>query len=167
MQQMRGNENMLLIVGAIIISIISFCMGRFVKKDMDEQRIDKATQAAERYHNMFLVMNRWVQKRNENKQIAKYLLDKGFYNVSIYGMGDIGKTLFKELKNSDVQVAYVLDRNADCMYAECDIYSLQDELQQVDAVIVTTLMDFEEIKKDITKKMECKIISVEEIVFGL
>ena len=82
---MRGKENMLLLVGAIIISIISFCIGRLVKKDMDEQRIDKAAQAAERYHNMFLVMNRWVQKRNENKQIAKYLLDKGFYNVSIYG----------------------------------------------------------------------------------
>ena len=158
---------MFLIICAIAIAVISFFVGRLFRKDRDEQRIDKAIRAAERYCDMFLIMNKWVQNQNENKKISKYLLDKGFYNIAIYGMGDMGKTLYAELKDTPVKVAYAIDRNAESMYAECDIFSLRDELQQVDAVIVTTLIDFDEIKKGITKKMECKVISVEEIVFGV
>lgn len=158
---------MFFIICVIVIAVISFFMGRLFRKDSDEQRIDKATWAADRYHDMFLVMNKWVQNQNENKKISKYLCEKGLSSVAIYGMGEMGKTLYSELKDSQVKVVYAIDRNAESMYAECDVFSLRDELQQVDAVIVTTLMDFEEIKKDIIKKMECRIISVEEIVFGL
>lgn len=158
---------MFFIICVIVIAVISFFIGRLFRKDSDEQRIDKATRAADRYHDMFLVMNKWVQNQNENKKISKYLCEKGLSSVAIYGMGEMGKTLYSELKDSQVKVVYAIDRNAESMYAECDVFSLRDELQQVDAVIVTTLMDFEEIKKDILKKMECRIISVEEIVFGL
>lgn len=164
---MRGKAKMFLIMGTIMMAVISFFIGRLIRKDRDEQRIAKATSEGERYFHMFLVMNRWVQNQNQNKKISKYLSNKGFSNIAIYGMGAIGKTLYAELRDTSVKVAYAIDRNAESMYAECDVFSLRDELQQVDAVIVTTLMDFEEIKKDITQKMECKIISVEEIVFGL
>lgn len=66
-------------------------------------------------------------------------------------MGDIGKRLAKELKNSDVEVVYGIDQNKDIRYSDIQIVSVSDHLANVDAVVVTVLDKFYEISDVLAK----------------
>ena len=48
-------------------------------------------------------------------------------------MSYAGETLLEELKGTDIQVAYGIDKNADSIYADVDVVSLEDTLEDVDA----------------------------------
>ena len=70
--------------------------------------------------------------------------------VAIYGWGDAGKKLYHELAQCEVRTEYVLDKNVgQTGNAGVDIYpptACACEMRTVDAVIVTVLTGFEEIK---------------------
>lgn len=158
---------MYMVIRFIAVSVISFYVGRVVKENKENQRLENAINMSNKHFSMFLLMNKWVQNKSENKDISSYFINKKINTIAIYGMNYIGNTLYVDLKNTPIKVEYAIDSNAECMYAECELYTLQDSLRKVDAVIVTPLIGFDEIKEQIAKKMDCKIISIEEIIYGL
>lgn len=158
---------MLWVLVGCIIAILSFLLGKLLQVDKNNESLDNANKLANKHLDMFLLMNRWIQNKNEKKEIADYLLKKGIHSIAIYGMNYIGETLHIELKNTPIKVEYAIDQNAETMYAECDIFSPKEELPQVDMVIVTPLTGFDVIKDMLEKKVSCKIVSIEDIVYGL
>lgn len=164
---MSGGIGMLQIIIGCAIVALSFFIGRFIQKDKNDERLEKQRKLAEKHLYMFLLMNRWVQNKNANKEIADYLLKNGIHTVAIYGMNYIGETLYTELKNTPIEVEYAIDRNAETMYAECDMLEPDNELPFVDMIIVTPLTGFDAIKEMLKKKVDCKIISIEDIVYSL
>lgn len=118
---------------------------------------------AEKHLALFLLMNRWVQIRQEERSIANYLLESGYKKVAIYGMSYVGETLIRELKDSEIQVLYGIDQNADTIYSDIELKKPQDRLPEADAVIVTAITYYDEIEEILQEKMNCPIISLEEI----
>ena len=91
-------------------------------------------------------MNQWVKVKQEGKQLSHYFKNNGFKKIAIYGMSYAGKTLIDELKGTGITVAYGIDKKADTIYADIDILSVEDSLADVDAVVVTAITFFNEIK---------------------
>ena len=81
-------------------------------------------------------------------------------------MSYAGETLLTELKETETEVIYGIDRNADVIYTSIDVFSMEDNLKEVDAVVVTTITYFEEIKNGLGGKLKCPIISLKDIIFG-
>jgi len=54
-------------------------------------------------------------------------------------MSYAGETLIAELKGTEIEIAYGIDRNADNIYADMDVVSVDDVLEPVDAVVVTEM----------------------------
>lgn len=158
---------MLQVLAGCAIVVLSFFIGRFVQKDKNDEKLEKQRKLAEKHLDMFLLMNRWVQNKTADKEIADYLLKNEIRTVAIYGMNYIGETLYTELKNTPIEVRYAIDRNAETMYAECDMLGPDNELPFVDAVIVTPLTGYDAIKEMLKKRIDCKIISIEDIVYSL
>ena len=82
-------------------------------------------------------------------------------------MSYAGETLIEELKGTDIHIAYGIDKGAESIYAEIDLVSPNDKLQDVDAIIVTAITFFEEIEEQLSEKVKCPIISLEDILYEI
>ena len=117
-----------------------------------------------KYNEFYGLLIKWVSLLQNNKAISQYLSLKGYYNVAIYGMKELGVLLLNELENTDINVKYAIDRDADKLFLPIDIYKPEEKLDQVDAIIVTAIHYYDEIKIDMENKMNCPILSLADIV---
>ena len=101
----------------------------------------------------------------DNDTVLNKLDLLGVKNIAIYGYGKLGKHLLKYCDSKEIQVSYIVDGakegavNGAPIIAPSDINKCKD----VDAVIVTPIQDWDEIKQHIEKN-GCRAISLEEIV---
>jgi hypothetical protein len=147
------------IVGAVVgAGTISKIMGRSLanKKNMSDKHLA-----------LFLMMNQWVKVKQEDKNISEYFEENNIKRIAIYGMSYVGERLIEELKVSNIEVAYGIDREAKALNMDVEVVTLDDDLKEVDAVVVTAITFFEEIAEKLEKKLECPIISLEDILFEI
>ena len=116
---------------------------------------------------LFMMMNQWVRVKQEGKSVADYLKRNNFTTVAVYGMSYVGERFIKEVKNSKIQVAYGIDRNAGGIYADIEVVTPDDHLKEVDAVIVTSIFFMNEIERALSAKLSCPILSLEDILYEL
>ncbi len=133
-------------------------------KNKDLDRISKKVNKFRGYYN---VLNQWMLLKNQGKSLTEYFNDNGYTSIAIYGMGEVGNRLYEELKNSEIEVKYAIDKSAGSAYAELSVYDPEDEFDTVDTIVVTAVFDFDEIEKDLIKKTDIPVISLEEVVFGI
>lgn len=128
-------------------------------------KTQKVQSMSDKHLALFWMMNQWVKVKQEGKNLAAYFEQNGYKRIAIYGMSYAGETLLDELRGTDVAVAYGIDKNADTIYADVEVVTMDDMLESVDAVVVTAITFFEEIEERLSEKMECPIISLEDILY--
>ena len=114
---------------------------------------------------MFKMMNQWVKVKQEGKNLSEYFEREGYRNIAVYGMSYAGETLIDELENTGINVAYGIDKSVVTTYAEINIISTDDQLEAVDAIVVTAITFYDEINQMLSKKIDCPIISLEDILY--
>lgn len=120
---------------------------------------------SDKFQALFLMMNQWVRVKQEGKCLSSYFDKNGYKKIAIYGMSHVGESLLEELKDTEIQVSYGIDRNASKLYADVDIVTLDDSLDEVDAIVVTAITFFDEIEEQLSAKVSCPIISLEDILY--
>lgn len=151
-----------ILTGCIGVVIGAIAVGKVSHKNLcDEKKI------AEKNWALYMLMNRWVRVRQEGKNVSDYLEKCGYHRIAIYGMSAVGETLLRELQGTSTEVAYGVDQNAGGICAEIDIYTLQDDLKEVDAIIVTPIGVFESIKQSLVSKVDWPILSIEDILYDM
>lgn len=152
-----------------VISVLSVLAGAAVGagaiEKIESEKLDKARAMSNKHLELFKMMTQWVKVKQEGKDIASYFEKNGYQKIAIYGMSFAGETLLGEFKDSDITVAYGIDKNAASIYSDVDIVSMDDELDEVDAVVVTAITFFDEIEEQLSEKLECPIISLEDILY--
>lgn len=131
----------------------------------EKKRTEVAKGYADKHLALFLMMNQWVKVKQEGKNLGSYFEKNGYKKIAVYGMSYAGETLIDELKDSDVTIAYGIDKNAEVIYADVDIVSMDDVMEPVDAVVVTAITFFDEIEEKLSNKVDCPIISLEDILY--
>lgn len=138
----------------------ALAVGKVTGKTIDEKqgKVDKFKS----YYNM---LNQWLSLKQEGKSLDDYFKENNYKAIAIYGMGEMGNRLYEELKNTEVEVKYAIDKNAESTYSELDVMDIDDEMPQVDVVIITAVFAFDEIMENIEDKFDCPIISLEDVVY--
>lgn len=113
---------------------------------------------------LYRYMNQWLALRQRNVKLSSFFVDRKLYTIAIYGFHYMGQRLYDELKNSPVTVAYVVDKKVNMVTPGLPVVQSMAKLEDVDAIIVTPIFDFFEIRDDLAKKIECRIISIEEVL---
>lgn len=131
------------------------------------KKMTKRDKAAQKVHELYMVFNRWLQIRQEGKNLAEYFYKKNYKTVAIYGMKELGERLYDELTSADIAVPYVIDKNADSIFADVDVVIPDDKLKPVDVIVVTAITYFDEIEKILSKKIDCPIVSLEDILYEI
>ena len=123
-------------------------------------------QYAQKHLAIMQVMNQWIIDKQNGKELKDFFVTNGYKEIAIYGMSYLGERLVDELADSDITVKYAIDRNADDIYASFEVLKPDDTLPDVDAIIVTAFFFFDEIEQELEDKIDCPIISIEDVVYG-
>lgn len=152
-----------------ISSVLSALAGAAVGAGATAKKIGDSTKKAQtmsdKHLALFLMMNQWVAVKQEGKHLAEYFERNNYHTIAIYGMSYAGERLLEELKDSGITVKYGIDKNADGIYSVIKMVTMKEELEAVDAVVVTPIFFFDEIEQELSKKMNCPILSLEDILY--
>lgn len=110
-------------------------------------------------------MNRWLLLKQRGVELSSFFLRQGLYSIAVYGIHFMGQRLYDELKGSRVDVKYAIDRRPDQNGWGIPVVRPDDMLEAVDAVVITPIFDFLEIKAGLEEKLDCPMISIEEVLF--
>lgn len=154
-----------------VISVLSVLAGAAVGAGtigkIEGEMLDKTQKMSDKHFALFQMMNQWVKVKQEGKNLSTYFTNNGYKKIAIYGMSFAGETLIEELRGSEIEIAYGIDQNAAAIYADVDIMSVEDALDEVDAVVVTAITFFDEIEEKLSRKLDCPIISLEDILYEI
>ena len=158
-----------LIGGLCVVSAlaIGLSVGVIIEWVHEEKRMDGWENQCHKLDAYYRLFNQWLSLKQEGKNLAEYLQFNEYKSVAIYGMSTPGERLIEELEYTDIEIKYVVDRNADNIVARQPKYKSDDELPKVDVMIVTAILAFQDIQEDMEKKVDFPIISLEDMVYGL
>lgn len=152
-----------------IISLLSLgvgtVLGGSVVGGKMTQNLVKKQEMSDKHLSLFLMMNQWVRVKQEGKGLETFFEKKDYYNIAIYGMSYAGETLLNELAETDIHVKYAIDKNSSKIYSDVTVCSLDDDLEKVDAIVVTAITYYDEIRDVLEDKVDCPIISLEDILY--
>ncbi|MBD8497957.1 class I SAM-dependent methyltransferase [Paenibacillus arenosi] len=98
---------------------------------------------------------------------AELLLRRGYRRIAIYGYGHMGRKLHQKLKDSTIEVAYVIDQNADSIiqssYTDIPIVHPAHPFAHVDAIVISVVSAAGDIQELLKKKVDYPVITLEEI----
>lgn len=149
----------------IISALVGAAIGAGAVKKVSGDKLSILEGMSDKHLSLFLMMNQWVKVKQEGKNLASYLEREGYKRVAIYGMSYAGETLLNELKDTSIEVVYGIDKNADSLYMDVDVVPIEDNLEDVDAIIVTAITFYDEIEEKLNQKIGCPIISLEDILY--
>ena len=129
-----------------------------------QQKIVRERKHTELNNTLYRTMNSWLMLMQSGKSVTDYFLEHHFYNVAIYGMGNMGERLHDALVGTNVYVRYGIDKKKENIFTALPMYTPDEELEKVDVIVVTAVYYFTEIKQELCNKVECPIVSVEEII---
>ena len=155
---MRKKYQLLMCLSSAII-IIELFMIKF-----QQNCIVKWKKQAEKSMGQFMLMNQWTRIKQEGKNLDEYFIRNNYMKIAVYGMGYIGTRLVKELRESEIEIVYGIDRNAKNLYADIRLITVDEKMADVDAVVVTFTDEFNDICEMLSERMDCPVISIDDIV---
>lgn len=114
------------------------------------------------------IYERWMDASIDKKSVSDYLLKNGYNHVGIYGMGRVGSQLWKEFRNSKIQVDYIVDKKMGKKtqyYEDIPCLDLESEIPSTDIIIVTISSQIESVVSELRKKVKCQIRTINDILF--
>jgi len=110
------------------------------------------------------IYRKWLALKIAEKTLADFLIKMNYKNVAVYGYGVMGNYFINDLKNTEVIVDYVIDRDDKYSYNGQKIYKPTDSLPKTSAIVVTVIGEYERIKEKLKSKINVPILSLEDIL---
>lgn len=118
----------------------------------------------EKKRKYYQLLNKWMINRENNRKIEQIFIEMGIRNIAIYGMGDLGKHLLKELENSMINVFLCFDKRTEFLYMDEPLKYINDNYANIDAVIVTPFLEYKDIRLFLKQFFDVPIMSLEELI---
>lgn len=126
----------------------------------------KSMKEDNKYKKLFNFFGKWVSLNEEGMTVGWFLKNRNIQNVAIYGMGALGRHLLFELREAGVNVVYGIDQRSDKLNLDISFLKWEDKeaLPDIDMLIVTAIVDYEVIEREICEVREYPVISLEDII---
>lgn len=151
-------------ITAVFSAMAGLALGTGVTYKLENDKLKEMYRVNDKNDAILKIFTRWLKLKQDGKQVADCLKERGYKTIAIYGMHYLGECLLKELKNSEIEVKYAIDRNANNIYADVDVITLDDNLLEVDAIVVTAFWFFDEIESELMEIVDYPVVSLVEII---
>lgn len=158
------NKKIILTICLVCSFAVGFSFGMIMTANILSLLVEDYRKSSDKFRKLFRLMSQWLQMKQENKHLVSYFEKNDYNNIAIYGMGVIGDIVIKELVNSNVNVVYTIDQRAD-KNSEGFLVSPDSKLKEADVIVITPITSYGEIKLKLKEKVNCPIISIEDILY--
>ncbi len=109
---------------------------------------------------------RLIENIAGDSSLVVFLRQNDINKVAIYGYGALGRSLRTYLGSKGIHVEYIIDRNEDVRkrIMGVDSYGIQDTYPVVDAVIITSALECEQIQSFLVGRVEGYLFLLEDII---
>lgn len=156
-----SKKTVLGVVGSVVAGAV--VGASVVGKNMDKEKTRQKA-LADKHLALFIMMCDWMRQNQEGKSLGGYLKEAGYRKVAVYGLSYAGERVLDELYNNGIEVSYAIDRQVDSSYFAVEVCRPEEALKEVDAVIVTAITFYDEIRELLERKLSCPILSLEDLV---
>lgn len=111
-----------------------------------------------------IIYNQWLALLQAGYSVKKYFDRHQIKKIAIYGYAEYARHLINELKNTEIEIAYVIDKRKLYPYEGIPILHPKDELGEVDVIVVTAITQYNDIRKYLSSRTSCQIVSLEEVL---
>lgn len=154
-------KNRIVGLATVIAGLAGLNIFRYEKLKKQHKKLEEN---ANRNVTVVNLLSQWMQLKNRGENLATKLVEEGYKKIAIYGMGCVGKLLVEELKGSEVEIVYGIDQKADSIVVDMEMYTLEEPLPEVDAVIVTVVYYFDTLEEKLWGHIKCPVISLMELL---
>lgn len=141
--------------------------GAMAMNKIKKQAVDAKAEKVDKFKGYYNMLNQWLILKQEGKSLIEYFNNNGYKSVAIYGMGEMGNRLYDELKDSEIELKYAIDKNAAGTYSELNVIGTDEDFQEVDVLVVTATFAFDEIEEELSGKVDWPIVSLEDVVYEI
>lgn len=151
---------------ALLSTILGVAAGAAGAGYLGGKQVEQKNEKVDKFKGYYNMLNQWLILRQGGKNLAEYFKSNNYKTIAIYGMGEMGNRLYDELKDTDIEIKYAVDKNAASTYSELEVIDPDDaKYEKVDAIIVTATFAFDDIEEKLAEKVDFPIISLEDVVY--
>lgn len=133
---------------------------------MVKNNVDSIEEDDAKFHEFYFLLLNWIHIKNCGKEIGDYLKEYGYATIAVYGLKEIGRELIFELRKAGIDVKCAIDKDANTKDSIMVVKPSED-IPKVDLVIVTAIYYYDEIKEQLEKKVNCPILSFDDLVWDI
>lgn len=166
-------DKILIIVATVVVIGVMIAVGLFFyqygKKQQEslmQGEVRSLTIKLNKFTNYFRIFDKWMMLKEDGITFEEYFRKNNYKKVAIYGMGVMGGHLYEELKGCNVDIVYGIDKKMEIHYSNIPIKKEPESSMPVDVIIVTATFQYKEIKAELEKKVDCDIVSLEDVVLA-
>ncbi len=119
----------------------------------------------EKQKKVIKLLERWILNIQYGKSILDYFRENNYKYIGIYGLGCLANRLCEEMRNTEIKIKYIIDRNSDILLSDFKIVTIEEQLENVDVIVITVAEKYDKIKEQLQNKVSCKIIHIEDILY--
>ena len=126
---------------------------------------------AERVNSYNRILVNWINNDITSAYLQSYFQKRKWNRIAIYGTATLGELFYYRIKNTDIEIAYLMDKSVSKdlpSFEGIPLYhpNYEGQLPEVDVIIVTACFYLNDIVKELTDKKipTKKILSLEKIV---
>lgn len=127
--------------------------------------LKKSNQSNEAKMNIIRLYSCWLEMKQHGFSLGEKLRNDGYKSVAIYGLGFIGESLFEELKDSGIEIKFIIEQRQEKAFNDVTVLLPSEYTGGVDIVIVTVIYAFEEIKRSLSKGSNVPVVSIEDVIY--
>lgn len=131
---------------------------------IDNDKVDLKIYQKERKYKRILEI--WMVLKERKISCEGFFVRGNINKIAIYGGGILGKHLYYELQESSVHVECFIDQNGKTEIMGVKTVTPGTQIEPVDAIIVTPIMEFMQIRESLRKFYSYDIISIESVVLN-
>lgn len=136
-----------------------------VLKKKYDNRLEHAYLQSDKLQEFYELLLLWLELKQRGGTLYKFFDEREFKSAAIYGMKELGEALCLELETTGIEVNYLIDKNADVIYSDKQVYTPEDDLPKTDVIIVTAIHYYEEIVSELSVKAECPVINLTDVIY--
>lgn len=118
-----------------------------------------------KYRDFYKLMDRWLFLKENGKCLYPYFEEHGYRRIIIYGFASLGKHLYEEMKETRIEVVCALDRRSGIDYKNITVQNPEMNIPDCDVIIITAISDWENISRELKRKTNCPVVSLQEVIF--
>ncbi len=117
------------------------------------------------YQHRYKFLHYWMWLREQGIGLDKFFKQRNIKSIALYGLGIEGKHFRDEMYAEGMVISYAIDRQGNMLHDRFTVYRIDDKLPEVDAIVVSVIDEFFSIYKMLQDKVNCRVYSLEEVVY--